>query len=86
MGTKVYYDDSEYWTNGVFPVRFHVTPEVLLPIENGLSVYKFHDALEIFKNLKNKYNWSGFFINSFNEFPKEDAKYIVNMIEKKASE
>lgn len=86
VNSETYYDESEYWTKGIFPVRLNVQPEVLLSAEEGLPIYDLRDSLQVFKNLKRETNWASFFINAFNEFPKEDGTKIVQKLRDIASE
>lgn len=81
---EVYYDDSEYWTGGIFPVRFQVQPEYIVSPENAVQISDVKNNLKIFATLKRDSNWAGFFINAFNEFPKEDALHIINTLAKKS--
>jgi len=77
---KAYYDESEYWSGGVFPVRFHVQPVSILNPEEAIPVANVRNKLLLFSDLKNESNWAGFFINAFNEFPEEDAVYLKNLM------
>ncbi len=81
--SDVYYDESKYWTNDLFPVRFNVNPEILLSLDEGMTPSIFREDLDIFKNLRQKSSWGGFFINSFNEFPEEDGKFLVQILRRK---
>lgn len=85
INSEVYYNESECWTKGVFPVRFNVIPEYLLNLDDSISISILKEHLKIFRNLKDESNWAGFFINAFNEFPREDGDYIINLIKSKAS-
>lgn len=80
VNSEVYYDDSEYWAGGVFPVRFNVQPENIVSLENAIQISDVKQNLKIFSNLKRDSNWAGFFINAFNEFPKDDAIYLINSL------
>lgn len=77
---KAYYDESEYWSDSVFPVRFHVQPVAILSPEKAIPIANVRNKLMIFANLKKKSYWAGFFINAFNEFPKEDGIYLMNLM------
>ncbi len=73
-------DNTKIWDDSVFPVRFKVrvvhelTPETAVPV-SGLI-----DSLSVFKNLKSKHAWTGFFRGSPAIFPPEDGQIIVDEI------
>jgi len=78
--SEAYYDESVYWSGGVFPVRFHVQPVSILSPEEAILIADVRNKLLLFSDLKNELNWAGFFINAFNEFPKEDGIYLMNLM------
>lgn len=80
--SEAYYDEAKIWEEQIFPVRVAVKPISILPLGRGIPISKFFNDLNIFKNLKNKKNWSGFFHNTFNTFPDEDGKFIMNELKK----
>ena len=80
--SESYYNESEIWEDQIFPVRVDVKPILIFPLDHGIPVSNFFEDLTIFKKLKNKKNWSGFFHNTFNQFPDEDGKVIFNKFKK----
>jgi len=76
-----YTDDETIWEDQAFPVRFdvdmihHLTPETAVPVMN------LKDKLTIFKDLKSKHAWTGFFRGSPASFNYEDGKIIFEAIE-----
>lgn len=81
--SEAYYEESQYWSKDIFPVRFQVQPLYLLNPGEALQIDELKDNLKIFKNLKNKSNWAGFFINAFNEFPTEDGEFLIQAMKEK---
>jgi len=80
--SDAYYDETNLWENGVFPVRFGVDVEIALPIKLGIPAKNFKNRISILQNIKNEKKWAGFFINSFNEFPTNDGILITGELEK----
>ena len=78
--SKAYLDDHRIWKNDIYPVRVNVQPVYILEATNGIPISELKEELEIFINLKNPKNWSGFFISSLNTFQEHDAKIIVNKL------
>lgn len=74
--SDVYYDEFTIWEDNVYPVRLNVQPVIVFPVERGISISQFKNKLTIFKKLKNKNRWGGFFNNAFNEFPSDDGILI----------
>ncbi len=76
IASEVYYDESQIWDTGIFPVRFNVHSVYAHNIRDGIHISQIRDRLSIFKKLKNKEKWGGFFINSFNPFSSDDGQII----------
>ena len=58
-------------------LRVNVHPIYILEATNGIPISELKEELEMFINLKNPKNGSGFFISSLNTFQEHDAKIIV---------
>jgi predicted RNA-binding protein len=78
--SKAYLDDQRIWRNDIYPVRVNVHPVYILEAVNGIPISELKEELEMFTNLRNPKNWSGFFINSLNTFKEHDAKIIVEKL------
>ena len=82
VNSNVFYQESKIWEDTVFPVQFKVKIICEVPTEKGLLAPKMFDKLSIFKRNTNKKRWGVFFMNSFNEFPEEDGKFLYNELSK----
>lgn len=82
INSEAYLDYTKVWDDGIFPVRFKVQVIVAQSIERGITITQFMNDIELFKHLTKKNKWSGFFLNSFNKFPQEDALFIINELVK----
>jgi len=79
-----YRDTSPIWENEVFPVRFDVELLTKLEPRTAIPVLYLRDKLSMLKNIEPGQQWSGFFRGSPIEFKADDAKVIIEAIEKAA--
>ena len=80
--SECYIDEETIWEDQVFPVRFDVKMLHQLTPETAVPVMELKDKLSIFKDLKSKNAWTGFFRGSPAQFEDEDGKIIFDSIEK----
>lgn len=79
--SKCYLDDKPIWEDELFPVRFDVKLIHKLEPKTSIPVKQLENKLSIFKNLKTRHAWTGFFRGSPNQFSQEeDGKVIVQTI------
>ena len=82
--SKCYFDATQIWKDEVFPVRFDVELVEKLDAKTAIPVLSLKDELELFRGLKSRNAWTGFFRGSPTEFCSEDGERIVNAIRKAA--
>ena len=87
--SQAYFDDSPIHDElKPFTVRFKVDPIVLLDAEMAIPIYddRVWETLSITKqHQKGTPYWTGFFRGSLNTIPKDDARFLVEMLEKQKS-
>jgi predicted RNA-binding protein len=83
--SECYYDKAPIWKDEDFPVRFDVEMLYRLKPETAVQVLDLRENLSIFKDLKSKNAWSGFFRGSPALFTHKDGEIIVEEIKKAAT-
>ncbi|MDQ1318525.1 MAG: hypothetical protein QG588_2187, partial [Candidatus Poribacteria bacterium] len=78
--SECYLDKSPIWGGEEFPVRFKVDIIHKLDVKTALPVHDLRDKLLLFKGLKSKNAWTGFFRGSPTEFDSQDGETIVEAI------
>lgn len=78
--SKCYFDETPVFKDEAFPYRFKVASALMLEPSTAVPVLDLKDKLSIFKNLKSKNAWTGFFRGSPAEFEKTDGEAIVMAI------
>jgi len=78
--SKAYYDEEKIWENDTFPVRVKVKTIHKLELDQGIFAKELKNDLQIFSRLKNPKRWGGFFHNSLNKIPCDDAEKIIQKI------
>jgi len=78
--TKCYVDKTPIWEDETFPYRFKVEPIYKLTAKTAVPVLELKDKLSIFRDLKSRHAWSGFFRGSPAEFDAQDGQTIVEAI------
>jgi len=80
--SKCYEDATPIWRDEQFPVRFDVDILEKLEAKTAVPVLSLKDELELFKGLKSRNAWTGFFRGSPAEFSANDGEAIVRAIMK----
>lgn len=80
--SELFIDKTPIWINEIFPCRFKVKLLYKLEPDTAIPIFEFKDSLSIFKNLKSKRAWSGFFRGSPHLFKQEDGEIILDEIKK----
>jgi predicted RNA-binding protein len=78
--SECYFDETPLWEDEVFPYRFKVELVYKLDAKTAVPIMDIRDRLTLFKNLKSKNAWSGFFRGSPAVFNDQDGESIVNAI------
>lgn len=78
--SKCYVDKTPIWSDEVFPCRFKVQPIYTLNAKTAVPIQELKDKLSMFRNMKSKIAWTGFFRGSPAEFSAEDGATIVDAI------
>jgi len=81
---RFFYDETPIWESEDFPNRVRVKVVYKLEPETAVPVLSMRDILPMFRNLKSKSAWTGFFRGSPVEFKKEDGEVIVESVRKAA--
>jgi predicted RNA-binding protein len=80
--SKCYFDATQIWKDEQFPIRFDVELVEKLDAKTAIPVLSLKDELELFKGLKSRNAWTGFFRGSPAEFSSNDGEIIFNAIKK----
>ena len=80
--SKCYEDATPIWRDEQFPIRFDVDILEKLDAKTAVPVLSLKDELELFKGLKSRNAWTGFFRGSPAEFSANDGEAIVRAIMK----
>lgn len=83
--SKCYVDYTPIWEDQDFPIRFDCEPIYQLEPKTAVPVIKLKNKLSMFKDLKSKHAWTGFFRGSPAEFTAEDGATIVEAIKEAAN-
>jgi predicted RNA-binding protein len=79
--SNCYFDNKQIWKDEIFPIRFDVELINKLEPKTAVPVFSLKDDLLIFKGLRSKNAWTGFFRGSPAEFSSMDGEIIANAIE-----
>jgi predicted RNA-binding protein len=80
--SNCYFDTTQIWKDEQFPIRFDVELVEKLDAKTAIPVLSLKDELELFKGLKSRNAWTGFFRGSPAEFSSNDGEIIFNAIKK----
>ncbi len=80
--SKCYFDTTPIWKDELFPIRFEVELVEKLEAKTAIPVLSLKDELELFKGLKSRNAWTGFFRGSPAEFNPKDGELISSAIRK----
>lgn len=75
--SNLFIDKTPIWEGEEFPCRFKVKLLYQLKPETAIPILELRDKLSIFKNLKSKDAWSGFFRGSPTCFKPQDGQIVV---------
>lgn len=78
--SKCYIDKTPIWSDQIFPCRFKVKPVYTLNAKTAVPIQELKDKLSMFRNMKSKIAWTGFFRGSPTEFHTQDGEIIVEAI------
>ena len=78
--SECYFDETPIFEDDIFPCRFKVELIHKLDPETSIPVHNFKDKISIFKDLKSKNAWTGFFRGSPAEFKPNDGEIILEAI------
>ncbi len=78
--SETYFDKKPIWEGEIFPCRFKVKLVYKLKPETAVPILDLREKLSIFKKLKSKNAWSGFFKGSPALFNKSDGEVVVDAI------
>lgn len=82
--SKCYTDTTPVWLDEIFPIRFDVELVEKLDAKTAVPVLSLKDELQLFKGLKSRNAWTGFFRGSPAEFCASDSKAIASAIKNAA--
>ena len=82
--SKCYFDTTQIWKDEQFPIRFEVELVEKLDAITAIPVLSLKDELQLFKGLKSRNAWTGFFRGSPAEFNLNDGEVIFNAIKRAA--
>lgn len=74
--SKCYTDTTPIWKDEIFPIRFDVELVEKLDAKIAVPVLSLKDELQLFKGLKSRNAWTGFFRSSPAEFCASDGEAI----------
>ena len=74
--SKCYTDTTPVWLDEIFPIRFDVELVEKLDAKTAVPVLSLKDELQLFKGLKSRNAWTGFFRGSPAEFCASDGEAI----------
>lgn len=78
--SKCFYDNKPIWKDEIFPIRFEVDLVEKLDAKTAVPILSLKDKLQLFRGLKSKNAWTGFFRGSPAEFSQMDGESIANVI------
>jgi predicted RNA-binding protein len=82
--SKCYFDTTQIWKDEQFPIRFEVELVEKLDAITAIPVLSLKDELQLFKGLKSRNAWTGFFRGSPAEFSLNDGEIISEAIKRAA--
>jgi predicted RNA-binding protein len=80
--SQCYFDTTQIWKDEIFPIRFDVELVEKLDAKTAIPVLSLKDELELFRGLKSRNAWTGFFRGSPAEFSSNDGEIIFHAIKK----
>jgi hypothetical protein len=78
--SKMFIDSSPIWEGEAFPCRFKVNLIYQLDPKTAIPILELSKQLSIFKNLKSKHAWTGFFRRSPALFTVDDGETVTRAI------
>ena len=82
--SRCYTDTTPVWLDEIFPIRFDVELVEKLDAKTAVPVLSLKDELQLFKGLKSRNAWTGFFRGSPAEFCASDGEAIASAIKNAA--